>query len=198
MRPHDIDGAAGEPLDIPQSVNPAGLEATSNGAVRFTTVPFHPRGFSAFAATGAMFTGYPDDYRFEVHHPDGRVTVIERAWDPVPVLADEAAAHHRAVTAYLRGMDSGWTWNGPEIPATKPAYTDFAPAVSGEVWVVRPGRGILDPGCDETPSSPMMTLPAGTRSASSTSLTPMAATSASSKHRPACRYSPGHSSAAAT
>ncbi|MGD8329205.1 MAG: hypothetical protein PVJ49_07185 [Acidobacteriota bacterium] len=59
-----------------------------------------------------------------------------------------AAAHRRAVTEYMRGMDPEWIWTGPGIPATKPAYSDLVPTMSGEVRVVRPGPGSQVPGCD--------------------------------------------------
>jgi hypothetical protein len=149
MKPYDIDGVAGEPIEIPQFDNPAYLEAEATGVIRIAAIPFHPNGVTAFAPTRGMLSGYPDAYRFDVRHPDGARTVIERAWEPVAVLPGEAAAHQRAVTTYMRDLDPDWSWSGRAIPATKPAFSRFAPAVGGGVWVVRPGPATQDPDCDE-------------------------------------------------
>jgi hypothetical protein len=149
MKPYDIDGVAGEPIDIPQFENIAYVEAQSSGTIRFTAIPFHPNGVTAFAPSRGMISGYPDAYRFEIRRADGKRTVIERAWQPVAVLPGEAAAHEAAVIAYMRDLEPAWVWSGPAIPATKPAYSELVPAVSGEVWVVRPGPATQDSACDE-------------------------------------------------
>jgi hypothetical protein len=148
MKPYDVDGNAGEPIEIPSFDDYVGLEARSAGAVRFTAVPFTPNGMTDFTVDGDLLVGKPDRYRFEIRHANGKTTVVERAWEPVAVQPDEAAAYRAAVTEFLRGMDPGWTWSGPDIPTTKPAYSDLVPTMSGEIWVVRPGPGSPVPGCD--------------------------------------------------
>ena len=42
---------------------------------------------------------------------------------------------------------------------TKPAYTEFVPAESGEVWVVRPGTGRQVADCDEDAFEPSEDAP---------------------------------------
>ena len=96
MRPYGIDGVAGEPIEIPRPDNPAALEARASGVIRFTTVPFHARSVTAFTPTQAVIVGLADPYRFEIRHPDGRRTVVERRWEPLAVLLDEATAHEQA------------------------------------------------------------------------------------------------------
>ena len=49
----------------------------------------------------------------------------------------------------MREMDPAWVWDGPSIPATKPAFSRFVPSASGETWVVRPGAATFDADCDE-------------------------------------------------
>lgn len=160
MKPFDAEGNAGDPIDMPQFDNPATLEAFSNiGAVRFTGVPFHPTGRSVFTPDAIVVSGYPDPYRFEMLHPDGHRTIVERPWEPIEVRPEEADAYRRAATEYMRGMDPEWTWSGPEIPPTKAAYTDLVPTASGEVWVARPGRGSPVPGCEPDPDEVSSTPP---------------------------------------
>ncbi len=155
MVPYDIDGKAGEQVDFPRFNDPAVLQAAQDGrVVRIVGVPFHPNGVTAFAPSRAMLSGYPDSYRFQLTYPDSTATVVEGAWDPVAVDPDEAAAHRRGVTAYLREIEPGWVWGEGEIPPTKPAYTQLVPTISGEIWVVRSGPGILVPGCDEDAFEP--------------------------------------------
>lgn len=148
-RPHDMEGVAGDPIDIPRDENPAYLEARSSNAVRVQAIPFQPNGDATFAASGVLVTGHPSAYAFEVRHPDGRVMRIERSWTPVPVLPGEADAHRQAAIDYLRELDPDWTWGDAEIPATKPAFSRLLPALSGETWVVRPGPARHDESCDE-------------------------------------------------
>ena len=35
----------------------------------------------------------------------------------------------------MRRTDPGWSWNGPDIPKTKPPYTDLAIGLDGRIWV---------------------------------------------------------------
>ncbi len=154
MVPYDVEGVAGEQIDLPIFDDPAYLQAEGSGALRFVGVPFYPNGVTALAPSRAMLSGYPDTYRFQLAQPDNTTTVIERAWEPVAVDPGEAAAHHRGATSYLREIEPGWVWGEAEIPATKPAYTQLVPTISGEIWVVRTGRGAPIPGCDEAAFAP--------------------------------------------
>lgn len=150
MKPHSLTGEAGEPVELPRFDDPAYLEARGANMVRFQEIPFRPNGTSALMTSGALLVGYPDAYRFEIRHPDGRTTVIERTWDDRAAVAPgEADAYREAAIAFLRGADPEWLWPDPDVPDTKPAFSRLVPAQSGEVWVVRPGPATLDPGCNE-------------------------------------------------
>jgi hypothetical protein len=150
MRPHALEGEAGEPIDLPSFESPAYLEARGSNMVRFQEIPFRANGTWALTTSAALLIGYPDTYRFEIRHRDGRITAIERDWqDRIAVAPDEADAYREAAIAFLRGADPEWVWPDPEIPQTKPAFSRFVPAQSGEVWVVRPGPAALDTACNE-------------------------------------------------
>jgi hypothetical protein len=120
----------------------------SRGAMLAREVPFWPLPVFAMSATGAMIHGVGQPYRFTISHPNGAVIHVESSAEPVPVVADEAAWYRSRVAEDLRQADAGWQWDGPEVPATKPAYNSLVPAVTGEVWVVRPGSGYEDTSCD--------------------------------------------------
>jgi hypothetical protein len=91
-----------------------------------------------------------EDYRFDLFHPDGRQTVVEKVWDRVPVDPAEARWYRARTTAELRTTLPGWAWNGREIPRYKPPYTDFLADQSGRIWLRRHGPGIhLEEGIDD-------------------------------------------------
>jgi len=155
MTPWGPDGAAGEAITPPRSERPPtmqvrveqAIEGYSPGAILARSVPFWPAPTFAMAPTGAMIHGEGSLYRFRMEHPDGGAIDVESSAPPVPVSAAEAEWRRQRVAAFLRQADPGWQWDGPEVPETKPAYTAFVPAVSGEVWVVRPGPGYETSNC---------------------------------------------------
>lgn len=104
-------------------------------------VPYLPKPAWNVGFDGAFITGTGEDYRFEIQHPDGRKTVIERVADTVPVDPEEKAAQTRRVYQILRDVDLRWQWEGPEVPDTKAWYDEIIPDRSGRIWVRREGPG---------------------------------------------------------
>jgi hypothetical protein len=100
--------------------------------------------------SGTWIAGVNDAYRFEVDGPDGSSTVVERYWDPVPVDPDEAAYRERAWIETFRQRDPDWRWNGPEIPAHKPAYNKLLADRSDRIWVIREGPSERVDDCEES------------------------------------------------
>ena len=131
---------------------PAIVTVTVNdeGDYKPLDVPFAPQEVWSLTREGALLYGYSREYRFEVRYPDGRVTVIERATDPVPVDPAERDWYEAAIFADFRRWRPGWVWNGPPIPRTKPYFSTLWPDRSGRIWVTRPGRGIrLEDGMED-------------------------------------------------
>jgi len=114
-------------------------------------VPYWPEEEWVMSPSGAMIAGVSNEYRFEIHHPDGRVTVVEKEWQPVPLEADEAEWHRNDTTAEIRGMSPDWIWDGPGLPAVKPSFERLGADQSGRIWVLRAGPGIYNPECSEDP-----------------------------------------------
>ncbi len=131
----------------------------SAGATLAQTVPFWPRSVFAFSASEEMIHGVADEYRFKIERRGGEgITEITSSHEPVPVDPREAAWHRKRVEDYMRQGDPAWQWDAPEIPPVKPAFEEFVPAVTGVVWVVRPGPGYEDTTCE--PITPMHEPPA--------------------------------------
>jgi hypothetical protein len=65
---------------------------------------------------------------------------------------DEADWRRRRFIAGIRadlgrfGADS-WDWDGAEMPSTKPAFSQFIPTASGDIWVDREGPSERNPDC---------------------------------------------------
>lgn len=149
------DGEVGEVRwpDVPSFEPVEIMVETRFAGTRPAPVPFSPDSTWATMRSGSIVVGASDRYRFEIQAGDGARTVIERFWQPVPVTTEEADWHTRYFVTLARWetVAEDWSWNGAEMPASKPAFSGFIPAVSGEVWVRRPGPGELQAACVENP-----------------------------------------------
>ncbi|MFQ5745069.1 MAG: 6-bladed beta-propeller [Acidobacteriota bacterium] len=156
MRAVGPDGVYGEPVRVPHLEYPPYQLITRfpGGGMTSFTIPFSAGPVWAMAPSGAMIAGVPSDYRFEVHFPDGSVTVVEKTWEPVPVERDEAKWNRARITANQRRNNPDWSWDGPPIPDKKPAYSQLAPDHSGRIWVKRIVRTEDVPECDPNPLRP--------------------------------------------
>lgn len=111
---------------------------------------FVPRRAWAISPRGSIVSGSGDDYRFEVHHADGSVVVIENAWDPVPVENAEGAWHRDLLRADVADAEETSGWDPESMPPShKPAFGRLVPDENGRIWVIRPGPGIRLPDCNE-------------------------------------------------
>jgi hypothetical protein len=116
------------------------------------TIPFAPTGEWIMSPLGVMIAGVSDDYRFDIHHPDGTITRIEREWEPVPVEAGERQWYRARATANMRSMAPGWAWsNRRDVPTVKPPFDGFIADPDGRVWVIRQGPGIEVEDADPDP-----------------------------------------------
>ena len=160
MAPLGEDGAQGELIEPPAvEGQSAGMEMRaaggSGGGVRITSIadgpraPFTPSYAWAMAPNGDWVVGIGESYRFEIHHAAGGKTIVERSWDPVPVLEEEAAYFVERIEQTRRRMEPEYRYDGPPVPATKPAYTQIAVDHNGRIWLQRESTGYRIPGCDD-------------------------------------------------
>ena len=127
------------------------IEARNENSWISNNVPFSPTAISVMSPLRMMIGGVSTDYSLQVFHPDGRVTVIEKEWERIPIESAEQKWYKARATANMRGMIPGWVWNGREIPNHKPPFEDLLADGDGRIWVRRPGPGIQLQGCDPEP-----------------------------------------------
>lgn len=148
------DGPIGDPVFPPESDYEPPTSSVEVGGNRMQmALPFTPRQGWIFTPGGDIVVGVGNEYRFEIHAPDGRVLAIEKYWDPVPVDPDEKSFRAEMASIRLRRMAPDFTIPASDIPASKPAFTRFRADRSRRVWVVRQGPSQLDPDCTEMGSS---------------------------------------------
>ncbi len=127
-------------------------------------IPFAPTYSWVFAPGGEIVAGVGEAYRFEIHRRDGRTTVVERNWEPVPVDPREAQFRADLASSAIRQMSSDLGISSADVPQHKSAFDGFYPDRAGRVWVVRQGPGRPDPTCTDadTAARLLMATPAGT------------------------------------
>jgi hypothetical protein len=122
----------------PMPDTPDGLVARSaNGnAQSSAVVPFSPVAVTARSPFGTFVTGLPTRYAFELIAPGKPITSVRRENAAAqPVTSEERSAERTRIETMLRRTDPNWTWNGPEIPRTKPFYGGISVALDGRIWV---------------------------------------------------------------
>lgn len=113
----------------------ATLRATSGPASTTLEVPFAPRRLAAMSPLGGFVAGYPDRYAFEIHVAGRPIVSVRRDVTPEPVTRVERTTRRREVEDRMRQTDPTWTWNGPDIPESKPSYADLQVGLDGRIWV---------------------------------------------------------------
>ena len=139
------DGTPGDSIAAPRwTWDRAIIKAQREGSTSVSDVPFSPEAHWAFSPLGYMVGGLATNYRIDVFHRGG-VLRIERNAPAVPVASEEAADLRRVATAEMASQYPGWTWNGPDVPTTKPPFRELFVSDDGRIWVLLSRPGIKDP-----------------------------------------------------
>ncbi|HEX6306821.1 MAG TPA: 6-bladed beta-propeller [Longimicrobiales bacterium] len=117
----------------------------NNRSVSASGVPFWPSALSAMNRNGELIGGIADRYAVLTWHDDGTVLRVERDVAAVPVAEAEAAAARERITRNMQNLDANWRWDGPQPPATKPAFTEIRIADDNRVWVRISQPGVRQP-----------------------------------------------------
>ena len=136
------DGSPGDSMPAPEwDYEPAVISGQSRNSSNYEDVAFTPQVHWTFSPFGYYVGGLSSAYRIDLLRRGAPVLRIERATPGVPVASDEAADHRRVATENMRRNFPGWTWNGPDIPATKPPFRGIFAGEDGRIWVLlsRPG-----------------------------------------------------------
>ena len=122
-----------QPLPVPREV--PGLSVARGNASMSIPLPFSPRRVVVMSPLGYLVAGFPDRYAFELHQPGGPIVSVRRDMKPEPVSRAEGTEARRGIEARMREMDPNWSWNGPDIPDTKPLYSDLLVGLDGRIWI---------------------------------------------------------------
>lgn len=98
-------------------------------------VPFAPMNLTQLSPAGYLVTGRTDRIALDLHMTPGQVVSIRRQIPRKPVSNRERDSARTELTGEFRKMSAQWSWNGPDIPPAKPAYTGFNVAADGRIWV---------------------------------------------------------------
>lgn len=130
------DGEVRDTLPYPEwNFEPWQISGQHEGSSSTTNVPFSPQRQVAYSPLGYFVGGVSTDYRIEAFGPGPRVLRIERTWDPVPVDPAEARIRRLEIEKSFRDRFPGWSWNGPDIPDTKPPFDDIFVGEDARIWV---------------------------------------------------------------
>lgn len=141
------DGTPGDSASAPDwDYEPAMITGEREGNSSTENVPFTPQVHWTFSPLGYFVGGFSSTYRIELFRQGEPVLRIEREAGPVAVATAEAADRRRVATENMRSNFPGWSWNGPDIPGTKPPFRGVYPGDDGRIWVMlsRPGVKIAD------------------------------------------------------
>ena len=136
------DGVPGDSMPAPEwQYEPAVISGQDKNSSNYEDVAFSPRVHWTFSPLGYYVGGLSSNYRIDLFRPGALVLRIERTAKPVPVAAAEAADYRRVATENMRRNFPGWTWNGPDIPSSKPPFRGLFAGDDGRIWVLlsRPG-----------------------------------------------------------
>jgi hypothetical protein len=133
-----IDPAHGilDTIPVPTwDYEPPQITASRENSASSDNVPFSPDDWWTFSPLGYLVGGVSTEYRIDLFRVGEPVLRIERDWTPVPVQSEEAEEQRRQKTDNMQRQYSGWKWNGPSVPSTKPPFTNVIASMEGNVWV---------------------------------------------------------------
>lgn len=149
---YDLDGTSGDTVPVPTlGYESPRLRVEAGGGVASYSIPFTPSESWAMTREGSILFGMNERYVLERTDTDGTVLRIEREVEPVPVSTDEALWARERLLQAIRSNAPDWRWEGPEIPAHKPAYGSVIPGMDGTIWVMRRTPGIEEANPDYDP-----------------------------------------------
>lgn len=131
----DSSGRASDTVLAPIYGNPPpNLIASLKGNTSTRPVPFTANPQIGLDINGEIVGSPGAPYVIHLRH-DGRPLRIEREIASVPVADEEREQRRAFVTWSMRQTDPAWSWNGPEIPNSKPPVASLQPALDDQLLV---------------------------------------------------------------
>jgi len=132
------DGRLRDTIPSPSfAANAPGLTATNSAgnATVSAGVPFSAQPIVAMSPLGFFVTAMPVQYAFEILRPGAPVTSVRRPVQPAAVSDRERDSARKAVEERMRKTDPIWTWSGPAVPRTRPAFENVLIGSDGRIWL---------------------------------------------------------------
>lgn len=134
----DTAGTVLDTLVLPNwGTEPPYLSAESADGGSSTTygLPWGGGSEAIATPTGGLVSGPGGAYVIYLLEAGQKPVRVERAYTPVPVSDIERTERRAQITQVMRRVNPAWSWTGPEIPGSKPAYRDITIADDGRIWV---------------------------------------------------------------
>ena len=113
---------------------PPNLIAQREGSVSTRPVPFIADGQAALDRHGALVVSPGSPYLLRYEH-EGQHRRVEREVRAHPVSDDEREQTRASVGWQMARTEPGWSWNGPDIPTTKPPVLALATTLDDQLLV---------------------------------------------------------------
>jgi hypothetical protein len=122
-------------MRMPQQPAPV-LEARTENSSMSVGLPYAPAEVRLLSPMGYVLATYSGRYEF-AFEVDGTVRDrFVRPLAPERVTAQEKAQARRYVESRFRRSYPQWAWNGPDVPDTKPHFSDPVVALDGRIWLM--------------------------------------------------------------
>ncbi len=134
----DTAGVVLDTLVFPNwGTEPGFLSAESADGGSSTTygLPWGGGAETTILPSGTLVSGPGREYVLYILPAAAKPVRIEREYAPVSISATESQERRAQITRVMRRVNPAWTWTGPDIPATKPAYQGFRIGADGRIWV---------------------------------------------------------------
>lgn len=110
------------------------INETATGiSMSSSVMPYATRTSRAASPLGYVVTGQGRPYTI-YSEINGKPLRLEGFITPVPVSAEERQQIRTHFEVQLRQVKPDWSWDGPDVPAEKPAYFDLNVDDGGRIW----------------------------------------------------------------
>jgi hypothetical protein len=137
------------------------LTAHTERASKTNGVPFAPVNYTLVSPLGYFVTSQSSRLAVDLHEPNKPIASVRRETPLESVSSRERDSARAEVLASMRRTDPAWSWNGPDIPKTKAAFTGLRVAADGWLWVELSRGPRFDDGSGPGRGQPVGGLSAG-------------------------------------
>lgn len=144
----NADGSIRDSLAYPKwrdADSPVLFVESPDGRMRtIYSIPFQPGPVTTTLADGGFAGGFSDRYVFQIWPKEGKPIQVTRDIPAVPVAASEQSEYRAQIEQGAKRTNPNFSWTGPGIPTTKPAYQSILVDDDGRLWVrvSQPGEPI--------------------------------------------------------